>query len=422
MNSLENPDNHLCGLEIYWMFCWFQFKQRRGGRVYIQLLFLLLLLLLFFFIYVYREEQPEFYLHSPPPPTKYISIYGRGGGGGGREGGEPGGRAIISRHEEEEEEEELREVLEEALHLLSSPTYTCRKLIAMGGYSCNYKTDGEKYVCHDPPVYVQGVYCLVYALGAGHDFTFDAHMAKFGCEVYTFDDDYAHRNYPTHMGDRLWFYKIRVGTHFVKQYYFSTSSSTNPQVIHYGPLPAIRARLGHNHNHLHFLKMDIEGDEWSVMEESLFKVSGEEEGGGGGGDGGEKNCCGSGSERSNCSICFLFSLSLSLSLSQSNILQQTQQVGLEVHLDGLKTTGNKTHPTPHLLNMARRYLRVVTGLRQHGFHLAHWEPNFRGSEVITVAGVTFHVYFETLWVNLKFQGGGRNMPATRLLPSILFPS
>ncbi|KAK8384245.1 hypothetical protein O3P69_009181 [Scylla paramamosain] len=213
--------------------------------------------------------------------------------------------------------------------------------------------------------------------GRGHDFTFDAHMAKFGCEVYTFDDDYAHRNYPTHMGDRLWFYKIRVGTHFVKQYYFSTSSSTNPQVIHYGPLPAIRARLGHNHNHLHFLKMDIEGDEWSVMEESLFK---------------------------------------------SNILQQTQQLGLEVHLDGLKTTGNKTHPTPHLLNMAQRYLRVVTGLRQHGFHLAHWEPNFRGSEVITVAGVTFHVYFETLWVNLKFQGGGRNMPATRLLPSILFPS
>ncbi|XP_045102099.1 uncharacterized protein LOC123498756 [Portunus trituberculatus] len=204
----------------------------------------------------------------------------------------------------------------------------------MGGYSCNHKTDGEKYVCHDPPVYARGPYCLVYSVGAGHDFSFDTHMARFGCEVFTFDDDRAHSHYPTHIRDRLWFYKIRIGTHFVKQHYFSSSSSsTEPQILHYAPLPAVRARLGHQNNHIHFLKVDIEGDEWSVLEGSLF---------------------------------------------ETNILQETQQVGLEVHLDGLRTTGNKTQPTLHLITVARRYLRVLKGLKQRGFHLTHWEANQRG--------------------------------------------
>lgn len=31
-------------------------------------------------------------------------------------------------------------------------------------------------------------------------------------------------------------------------------------------------RLGHHKNHLHYLKIDIEGHEWKVLEESLFKV------------------------------------------------------------------------------------------------------------------------------------------------------
>ena len=113
-----------------------------------------------------RTQLPIIYLHLSPPPSKFTLIHGeeegRRGGGGGRGGGIIVTRNQIShfanllprkgREKEEEKEEKktvgemevLREVLKEALHLVSSRTYTCRKLVTMGGYSCNYKTDGKK--------------------------------------------------------------------------------------------------------------------------------------------------------------------------------------------------------------------------------------------------------------------------------------
>ncbi|MPC95491.1 hypothetical protein E2C01_090705 [Portunus trituberculatus] len=38
------------------------------------------------------------------------------------------------------------------------------------------------------------------------------------------------------------------------------------------PLPAIRASLGYQKNHIHFLKVDINGDEWSVMEKYALRM------------------------------------------------------------------------------------------------------------------------------------------------------
>ncbi|XP_050689220.1 uncharacterized protein LOC126981742 isoform X2 [Eriocheir sinensis] len=328
-----------------------------------------------------KQIYPLQYLHIPPPPFVYSQ---RGGGGGiivGRQNNKlpeemnqewtresHTNQSLISSIEGKEKEggggkgggvEELKEILEELLHLLSTPTYTCRKLIAMGGFTCNHKADGEKYVCHDPGVFRQGEYCLVYSLGAGHDFSFDGSIARHGCEVFTFDGDSDHMKYPTQIGRGMWFYKVRIGPDFLKQllhYVSPSSSSSSPQLLTYWPLPAVMSRLGHHNNHLHYLKIDIEGHEWKVLEESLFKTS---------------------------------------------ILEHTQQLGLEVHLDELKT-GNKTL-------IARKYLRVLRGLDQRGFRLAHWEPNFRGSEVITIAGLTFHLFSETLWVNTKFKPK-RNLP------------
>lgn len=72
--------------------------------------------------------QPEEINHATQPFIS--SIEGRKEEG---EGGGKGGRV-----------EELKEILEELLNLLSTPTYTCRKLIGMGGFTCNHKADGEK--------------------------------------------------------------------------------------------------------------------------------------------------------------------------------------------------------------------------------------------------------------------------------------
>lgn len=49
--------------------------------------------------------------------------------------------------------------------------------------------------------------------------------------------------------------------------------------------------------------------------------------------------------------------------------------------------------------------RILHGLMARGFQLAHWEPNYKGSELTTLAGLTFHVFSETLWVNPRYQQG-----------------
>ncbi|XP_071535230.1 uncharacterized protein [Panulirus ornatus] len=256
------------------------------------------------------------------------------------------------------EEVQLRETLEELLDMLSVPTYHCKKLLRMGGFYCNHKPDGEKHVCHDPNLYPDNDYCMVYSFGVGHDFTFDMQIDKFGCQVFAFDSDLYHSHYPTYITERLTFYKVRVGTYFLKATQYQLHDmAAGPFVVEYWPIPAIMAKLGHTHHQLHYLKLDIEGDEWTVLEKSLF---------------------------------------------QTDILEGTQQLALEVHLDDLRHGGG--YLSLHsLLTCVARYLRILHGLNSRGFLLAHWEPNYKGSELTTLAGLTFHVFSETLWVNPGYQ-------------------
>ncbi|XP_042224218.1 uncharacterized protein LOC121868035 [Homarus americanus] len=253
---------------------------------------------------------------------------------------------------------ELRETLEQLLDILSTPTYHCKKLLRMGGFSCNHTPDGEKRVCHDPKLYPPGAYCLVYSVGVGHDLTFDIAMGNFGCEVFAFDSDVYHRNYPTFISDSLTFYKVRVGTYFLREIQVRTyDKELGPFMVEYWPLPNIMDKLGHVNHLLHYLKIDIEGSEWAVLEETVFKT---------------------------------------------NILEGTQQLALEVHLEDFLQGGGSLS-TQALLNSVNKYLRMVRGLQDRGFHLAHWEPNYRGPVLTTLAGLTFHVYSETLWVNPSYQ-------------------
>lgn len=68
--------------------------------------------------------------------------------------------------------------------------------------SSQYSHVFPRRVCHDPGLYPTSEYCVVYSAGAGHDFTFDMEMEKFGCETFVFDSDYNHRNYPTFISSR----------------------------------------------------------------------------------------------------------------------------------------------------------------------------------------------------------------------------
>ncbi|KAK4303442.1 hypothetical protein Pmani_024536 [Petrolisthes manimaculis] len=253
----------------------------------------------------------------------------------------------------------LRSALEELLALLSTITYRCRKLLRMGGYYCNHKPDGEKRVCHDSLLVPRDNYCLVYSLGVGHDLSFDLQEDMFGCDVFTFDSDRDHDHYPTFFSDRLAFYKVRVGPDFLKETQYQADKLwAGPHDVYYWPLPALMHRLGHTHSLLYYLKIDVEGTEWDILTHLL---------------------------------------------DHSDILWRTQQLGLEIHLDKLRnnTAGQQTTTTTtqHLLQVVNKYIRVVRGLEERGFHLTHWEPNYRLPKSVTLAGITFHLYSETLWVN-----------------------
>ncbi|KAK7068312.1 hypothetical protein SK128_004799 [Halocaridina rubra] len=228
----------------------------------------------------------------------------------------------------------------------------------MGGYYCNMKVDGEKRLCLDAEVLPMKNNCLVYSFGVGHDLTFDIDLEEFGCDVYAFDSDHSHANYPTFISDRLAFYKARIGTHFLREFqYRQENLPTGPFMVEYWPLSGLMKRLGHQGTQMFYLKMDIEGIEWDVFEKSIFKT---------------------------------------------DILEGTVQLSLEIHFDELRQNGSSKN-TQELLDSVNKYLRVIRGLQTRGFQLAHWEPNYKGPELTSVAGLRFHVYSETFWVNLNYQ-------------------
>ncbi|XP_042858161.1 uncharacterized protein LOC122244347 [Penaeus japonicus] len=254
-------------------------------------------------------------------------------------------------------EDVLRQKLFELFSAFSRPDTKCLKTVPMGGVFCHNKPDGVKRVCLDPVVYPTA-YCLVYSFGVGHDFTFETIMSNFGCDVYAFDSDRFHAKYPTFINDRLTFYKARIGTTFLRQTQFRTDVPGDKGfLVEYWPLSALLRRLGHQRNHLFYLKFDIEGDEWEVFEKSLF---------------------------------------------QTRILERVQQLALEIHFDDLRGNGTRGSEDD-LLRSVSRYLRVAEGLRSRGFLLAQWEPNFKGPELSCLVGLCFHVYSETLWINPDYK-------------------
>nr|XP_045616774.1 uncharacterized protein LOC123769573 [Procambarus clarkii] len=165
-----------------------------------------------------------------------------------------------------------------------------------------------------------------------------------------------------------------MGTYFLKELqYQGDDKAAEPYLVEYWPLPAIMARLGHMHHQLHYLKLDIEGAEWDVLEETVFKT---------------------------------------------DILEGTQQLSIEVHLEDLRQGKASSQDHHSLLASAAKYLRILRGLQARGFHLAYWEPNYRGSELTTQAGLMFHVFSETLWVNPGYHKR-RNWPVKGKMPEKL---
>nr|XP_053641091.1 uncharacterized protein LOC128694810 [Cherax quadricarinatus] len=130
--------------------------------------------------------------------------------------------------------------------------------------------EGKK-VCLDESVALSRSSCLVYSFGIGHDFSLDKSMGEFGCEVFAFDDDDYHNMYINNIMPRVHFIHIRLGHSVV--FFTEINKLKNSTFLYlYRPLDNIMFILQHYRANLQLLKMDVEGDEWQIFQDSIFKT------------------------------------------------------------------------------------------------------------------------------------------------------
>ncbi|XP_042858220.1 uncharacterized protein LOC122244399 [Penaeus japonicus] len=252
-----------------------------------------------------------------------------------------------------QELEEQVVVLDQLLLLMTNITMPCRKLVRQGGKRCRGKLDGDKKLCLDPFVRPPSNNCLVYSFGIGYDFSFDAAMGRYGCQVFSFDDDSEHELLKRNPYPKVTFLRVRLAAGRSVSVERSYHPKTKQEYIYlYRPLDNIMYLLDQHRANLDVLKVDVDGPEWEIFEDSIFRT---------------------------------------------DILERTRQLSIEVHLSAfLDPHLNTSLPLTQTL---QKYTRVFKGLEERGLRLAHHEPNLFYPKFAKFANRTFNVYYELLWIN-----------------------
>lgn len=115
--------------------------------------------------------------------------------------------------------------------------------------------DGQKSVCLDAGVAPQPGRCIVYSFGSNGEWSFDEAMEKYGCRILVFDpttDSWNHKH-----SKNVWFYALGIGTRDIER-------GGDPRGWTLATLATLRKRFGHRT--IDVLKIDIEGDEWDLLE------------------------------------------------------------------------------------------------------------------------------------------------------------
>ncbi|XP_043210138.1 uncharacterized protein LOC122375048 [Amphibalanus amphitrite] len=121
--------------------------------------------------------------------------------------------------------------------------------------------EGDRPVCLDPEFSIgdAGTPCVVYSFGINRDWSFDDAMARFGCEVHSFDPSIGAQ--PARRPSGVYFHPVGLGR--------------NDHVNVYGwqiwTLDRAMRELGHDHlPRLQYLKLDGEGAEWDMFSQQLL--------------------------------------------------------------------------------------------------------------------------------------------------------
>lgn len=119
--------------------------------------------------------------------------------------------------------------------------------------------DGIKAVCLDPAIAPDQVDCLVYSFGINFDWTFDEDMVTYGCEVFAFDPSINKSNHDHK--PFIHFFNWGLG-------HFNGKGSGSKSGWEMHTLSHIYEELSKFHDKnrtIDYLKVDIEGDEWTVI-------------------------------------------------------------------------------------------------------------------------------------------------------------
>ena len=114
--------------------------------------------------------------------------------------------------------------------------------------------DGQKAVCVDYQVEPVSEACIVYSFGISNEWSFDEAMQRYGCYVFAFDpsmDQADHQH-----SKRIQFYNLGLGHEDVVRNGWNMKT-----------LSSIYKMLQPKHGDMviDYLKIDIEGDEWDVI-------------------------------------------------------------------------------------------------------------------------------------------------------------
>ncbi|XP_037797069.1 methyltransferase-like protein 24 [Penaeus monodon] len=143
----------------------------------------------------------------------------------------------------------------------------CRKMVRFGGTYCKGYLDNEKYVCMDDDVILRSRNCTVYSFGVGADTTFDDMASYYGCDIFMFDPTVNETELKMSNAKREVFYPWGLSSRHYTQN-FSIEFEDKPSNLLVGEFTTyedIRKRLGHQKRDVHYLKIDIENMEWSVL-------------------------------------------------------------------------------------------------------------------------------------------------------------
>ncbi|XP_077869219.1 uncharacterized protein LOC102802408 [Saccoglossus kowalevskii] len=208
--------------------------------------------------------------------------------------------------------------------------------------------DGGWDICFDPILGLNSTQCLVYSIGIGEDFSFDEAMAKYGCNVFSFDPS---MRQPSHkQSERVWFFDYGIADVNSNSFYGRGMRDVYESKWKVRTLEGLMAEMNHQHKPIDVLKIDIEGGEWSSLKKML----------------------------------------------EQGILHYVKQLVFEIHMWELDYTDNGAK--------IREWYSILQSLERQGFRMWHWHLNPRSIDVYL--GDYYFMNepccYEFSWINTQF--------------------